>query len=171
VTQLVEALRYKPEGCGFDSRWCHGNFSLTKFFRPHYGSGVDSAPNRNEYQEYFLGGKGGRCVVLTTLHIHVPIVLKSGNVNLLDPSGPVQACNGIALPLYYNVFVIVYAQTFRISVFVYFKICKTYNFKTAHRTSERFLFLINRVHHTPLMCRKNVRKLKIPLILFLKLSV
>ena len=23
VTQLVEALRYKPEGRGFDSRWCH----------------------------------------------------------------------------------------------------------------------------------------------------
>jgi len=29
VAQLVEALRYKPEGCGFDSRWCHWNFSLT----------------------------------------------------------------------------------------------------------------------------------------------
>jgi len=28
----------------------------------------------------------------------VPIVLKSGNLNLLEPSGPVQACNGIALP-------------------------------------------------------------------------
>jgi hypothetical protein len=23
VTQLVEALRYKPEGCGFDSQWGH----------------------------------------------------------------------------------------------------------------------------------------------------
>ena len=22
VVQLVEALRYKPEGSGFDSRWC-----------------------------------------------------------------------------------------------------------------------------------------------------
>ena len=29
VAQLVEALRYKREGCGFDSRWCHWNFSLT----------------------------------------------------------------------------------------------------------------------------------------------
>jgi len=29
--------------------------------------GVDSASNRNEYQEYFLGGKGGRCVGLTNL--------------------------------------------------------------------------------------------------------
>ena len=30
-------------------------------------------------------------------HLHVPIVLKSGSLNLLEPSGPVQACNGIAL--------------------------------------------------------------------------
>ena len=29
VAQLVESLRYKPEGLGFDSRWCHWNFSLT----------------------------------------------------------------------------------------------------------------------------------------------
>jgi hypothetical protein len=28
----------------------------------------------------------------------VPIVLKSGSLKLLAPSGPVQACNGIALP-------------------------------------------------------------------------
>jgi hypothetical protein len=26
----------------------------------------------------------------------VPIVLKSGSLNLLEPSGPVKACNGIA---------------------------------------------------------------------------
>ena len=32
-------------------------------------------------------------------HIHVLIVLKSGSLNLLEPSGPVQACNGIALTL------------------------------------------------------------------------
>jgi hypothetical protein len=29
VSQLVEALRCKPEGFGFDSRSCHWNFSLT----------------------------------------------------------------------------------------------------------------------------------------------
>ena len=27
-------------------------------------------------------------------------VLKSGSLNLLEPSGPVQVCNGIALPLH-----------------------------------------------------------------------
>ena len=41
--------------------------SGTLSFRPHYGPGVDSASNKNEYQEYFLGGKGGRCVGLTNL--------------------------------------------------------------------------------------------------------
>jgi len=30
-------------------------------------------------------------------HLHVLIVLKSGTLNLLEPSGPVQACNRIAL--------------------------------------------------------------------------
>jgi len=29
----------------------------------------------------------------------VTIVLKSGSLNLLEPPEPVQACNGIALPL------------------------------------------------------------------------
>jgi len=28
-----------------------------KSFRSHYGTGVDSASNRNMYQEYFLGVK------------------------------------------------------------------------------------------------------------------
>jgi hypothetical protein len=29
VAQLVEALRYKPEGRGFETRWRHRNFLLT----------------------------------------------------------------------------------------------------------------------------------------------
>jgi hypothetical protein len=57
VAQLVEALRYKPEGRGFDSRWSHWNFSVTKSFWSHCGPGVDSASNRNECQESFLGVK------------------------------------------------------------------------------------------------------------------
>jgi hypothetical protein len=28
AAHLVEALRYKSEGRGFDSRWCHWNFLL-----------------------------------------------------------------------------------------------------------------------------------------------
>jgi len=51
VWRLVELLSYKPEGRGFDSRWGHQYFSLTQSFRPHYEPRVDSASNRNEYQE------------------------------------------------------------------------------------------------------------------------
>jgi hypothetical protein len=56
---------------------------LTQSFQPHYGPGVDSASNRNEYQEYFLGRKGSQCVGLTTLPPHVPTVFKS-----LEPQAP-----------------------------------------------------------------------------------
>jgi hypothetical protein len=45
------------------------------------------------------GGKGGWCVGLTIYHLHVPIVLKYEGLNLLERYGPIQACNGIALPL------------------------------------------------------------------------
>jgi len=34
-----------------------GFFIDIKSFRSHYGPGVDTASNRNEYQEYFLGVK------------------------------------------------------------------------------------------------------------------
>ena len=34
-----------------------GFFIDIKSFQSHYGPGVDSASNRNEYQEYFLGVK------------------------------------------------------------------------------------------------------------------
>ena len=34
VAQLAEALGYKSEGRGFDSRWCHWNFSLTYVILP-----------------------------------------------------------------------------------------------------------------------------------------
>ena len=30
-------------------------------------------------------------------HLHVLIVFKSGSLNLMEPSGPVQGCTGIAL--------------------------------------------------------------------------
>jgi len=40
---------------------------VTYSFRPYHDPGVDSGPSEDEYQEYFLGGKCGRCVGLTTL--------------------------------------------------------------------------------------------------------
>jgi hypothetical protein len=50
----------------------HPTISLSTLYRVAHESpdtgcpGVDSASNRNEYQEYFLAGKGGRCVGLIT---------------------------------------------------------------------------------------------------------
>jgi hypothetical protein len=45
VEQFFYSLRDKPEGCGFDS-----------LIFPYCGPGIDSVSNRNEYQEYFVGG-------------------------------------------------------------------------------------------------------------------
>jgi hypothetical protein len=46
VAQLVEALRYKPQGRGIESRW-GGFFQFTQSFQLHYGPGINSASNRN----------------------------------------------------------------------------------------------------------------------------
>jgi len=46
----------------------------------------------------FPGGKGGRCVRLTTLPPSCAVVMRSGNLDFLEPSGSLQACNGTALP-------------------------------------------------------------------------
>jgi hypothetical protein len=59
--------------------------------------GFDSASNRNEYQECFLEVKAAGAYGWQPYHLHVHIVLKYGRLKLLKPSGPVQACNGIAL--------------------------------------------------------------------------
>ena len=52
---VVKVLCYKSEGS--IPAGVSGYFIDIKSFRSHYGPGVDSASNRNEYQEYFLGVK------------------------------------------------------------------------------------------------------------------
>jgi len=55
VSTVVKVLCYKSEGsipAGVSEF-----FVDIKSFRSHYGPGVDSASNRNEYQEYFLAVK------------------------------------------------------------------------------------------------------------------
>jgi len=49
---------------------------------------------------YFLGIKGGWCIRLTTLPPSCAVVMKYENLNFLEPSGPLQACNRTALPFY-----------------------------------------------------------------------
>jgi len=48
----------------------------------------------------FPGSKGGRCLRLTTLPPSCAVVMKFGNLNFLEPSGQLQACNGTALPFF-----------------------------------------------------------------------
>jgi hypothetical protein len=82
VKQLFEALRYKPEGRGFDSRCCHWNF-----FHSNNSSGCTLALGLTKRltemstRNIFLEGKGGRCLGMKTLP---PILL-----NFLETSGPV----------------------------------------------------------------------------------
>ena len=54
---VVKVLCYKSKVAGSISAGVSGFFIDIKFFRSHYGPGVDSASNIHEYQEYFLGVK------------------------------------------------------------------------------------------------------------------
>jgi hypothetical protein len=55
---------------------------------------------RNEYQEYFLGGKRGRCLGLTALP---PSCVDCLEIWEPRPPGTVmEPCNGIALPCFYH---------------------------------------------------------------------
>jgi len=64
-------------------------------FWPHCGLEADSASNRNEYQEYCLGGKGGQCTGLTTLP---PSCAECHEIWESQPPGTLKACTGIVLP-------------------------------------------------------------------------
>ena len=46
------------------------------------------------------GDKCGRCVRLTTLLPYCAVIMKSGKLKFLEPSGSLQACNGTALPCF-----------------------------------------------------------------------
>ena len=55
--------------------------------------------NSSSVQRYNPDGRGFDSRWCQPYHLHVSIVLKSVSLNLLEPSGSVQASNGIALPL------------------------------------------------------------------------
>ena len=80
-------LCYKSEVRWFDPSWCHWIFIDIKSFRSHCGPGIDSASNRNEYQEHFLGVKWVRCVRLTTYHHPMSLSRNLGTLTSWNPLG------------------------------------------------------------------------------------
>ena len=90
---MFKALCYNRKVAGSIPAGFIGFFIDTKSFRYHYGPGVDSASNRNEHQEHFLGVKFAE-----KLPPSCAVVTKSGNLNFLEPCEPLRACNGTALP-------------------------------------------------------------------------
>jgi hypothetical protein len=74
--------------------------SLFIFTNPYgkYGTMAvvgSTQPQTNEYQEYFLGGKGGRCVGLTTLSPCFDYL----EIWEFQPPRTLRVCTGIDLPL------------------------------------------------------------------------
>ena len=57
VAQWLRCCATNRKVAGSIPAGVNGFFIDIKSFRSHYGPGVDSASNRNEYQEYFLGVK------------------------------------------------------------------------------------------------------------------
>ena len=55
VAQWLRCCATNRKAAGSIPAGVSGSFIDIKSLRSHYGPGVDSASNRNEYQEYFLG--------------------------------------------------------------------------------------------------------------------
>ena len=143
---------------------------MTKSFRSHYGPGVDSASNRNEYQEYFLWGKGGRCVRLTTYNHPVPLSRNLGSLtswNTLGHSGPVKGLLNFYCT--YNIFTAHTTFLTRIHFLLhiphfyctYHIVYCTYHICTAHTTlftaRTTFLLYIPRfTAHTTFYCTYHI---------------
>ena len=84
---MVKVLRYNSEGPAIDSR---GRRDFSVACDSSMCPGIESV-SKSEYQDN-PGGKGGWCVRLTTYHLHVPIVKKSGGLNL---PGILWACSDL----------------------------------------------------------------------------
>ena len=103
VAQLDEAPRNKSEGCGFDSRLplkfyidnpsgltmaLGSTEPLTEMSTRNISWGVDAA-SAEGWQPYHL-------------YMCMSIILKSGSLNFLETTGPVQACNEIVTNRFLN---------------------------------------------------------------------
>jgi hypothetical protein len=97
VAQLVEALRYKPEGWGIFPGGVTENFHWPNLFgRTTVLSSTQ--PLKKISTRNISWGVKATCVWgWQPYQIHVSSVMKSGSFKLQAPSRNVQACSGIAL--------------------------------------------------------------------------
>ena len=97
VSTVVKMLCYKSEGRCFDSSWCHWQKNPSDRTMT---LGSSQHPTEMSSRSIFWGVKGGWYVRLKTLPTSCEVVTKSRNLKFLETSGPLQACNGTALPLH-----------------------------------------------------------------------
>ena len=89
--QLVETLRCKLEGAGSIPDGVIGIFHWHNPSSSTVVLGSKSTSNRNKYQEYFLGGKGGRWGRITSLRHSCDECLE---IRKPQPIGTLRVCRG-----------------------------------------------------------------------------
>jgi hypothetical protein len=109
---VVKTLRYKSEGPGIDSSIA-GVFSVAS--DSSMCPGFDSA-SKNEYHVN-SGGKGGRCLRLTTYHLHVPMSRNLGALTFRNPVGLFRPVMG---QLYLYTYIYIYMFIY---IYIYIYIC------------------------------------------------
>jgi hypothetical protein len=93
---VVKAPRYKSEGPAIDSRCRRGFFSVASdsSMCPEIDSDSENAYQVNSW------GKGGRCIRLTTYHLHVPM---SRNLGVLTSWNPVGLFRPVMGQIYFTI--------------------------------------------------------------------
>ena len=97
----VKVLRYKPEGRWFDPRLCRWIFHWHKILPIALMPWGWLSLEQNWVPGVFPGGKGGRCVRLTTYHHPVPLSRNLGTLTFWNPLGLFRPVMGL-LYLYLN---------------------------------------------------------------------
>jgi hypothetical protein len=93
---VVKVLCFNSEGRWYDPSWCHWILHWHKNPSDRTMALGSTQPLiEMSTRSTSWGGKGGRCVRLTALPPSCAVVTKSGNLNFLEPFGPLQACNGL----------------------------------------------------------------------------
>jgi hypothetical protein len=100
VAQVVEALRFKSKVSVSILDGVVGIFHWHNPSSPTMAQRLTQPPLEMSTRNIFWGLRAAGAQGWQPYHLHVPTVLKSGNLSLLEPSGPVQTCNVFALPFY-----------------------------------------------------------------------